>query len=202
MTPHLGAALAVLAAVAALAFAAALRWQRWRLAARSSRRARRGFAGQARAASLLARAGFAVQDAQPRVDWTTLQDGAPHVVELRADYLVTRRGRRYLAEVKTGEAADSLLDNSATRRQLLEYQLAFGVDGILLVCPERRAVHRIEFTALRPVRQAGWGLATVLLAAGAALGWIAESQLAAHPVHPTAAAPDCGHRAGAGAAPR
>ena len=52
---------------------------------------------------------------------------------------------RLVAEVKTGEAAPSLA-TAATRRQLLEYHVAFAVDGVLLVCPERGAIHRIEFS--------------------------------------------------------
>jgi hypothetical protein len=147
----------------------ALRWARWRTSARSSKRARRGFAGQAAAARLLTKAGYVVLDANPRVDWTMLRDGVPHTVELRADYLVQRRGRCYLAEVKTGDAAE-LVNHMATRRQLLEYQLAFDVEGVLLVCPEPRTIHQIEFAALRAAAPRRWP-STVALLAGAALGW-------------------------------
>ncbi|MBK7535861.1 MAG: hypothetical protein IPI49_10945 [Myxococcales bacterium] len=174
MTPaHLAVAVGIaVLVVAGVAFAGALRWQRWRTSVQSGRRARRGHAGQLKAHRLLEQSGFAVVDASPRVSWTTLQDGEPCVVELRADYLVSRRGQLFVAEVKTGEAADTLT-NSATRRQLLEYQLAFGVTGVLLVCPERRAIHRIEFAALARPRPARWDLALVALVAlgaGAALG--------------------------------
>ena len=55
-----------------------------------------------------------------------------------------RGGELLVAEVKTGEAAPSLA-TAATRRQLLEYHVAFAADGVLLVCPERGAIHRIEF---------------------------------------------------------
>jgi hypothetical protein len=68
----------------------------------------------------------------------------PLDAELRADYLVEARGELLVAEVKTGEAAPSLA-TAATRRQLLEYHVAFAADGVLLVCPERGAIHRIEF---------------------------------------------------------
>ena len=159
----------LLAGIAVAAFAAALRWSRWRVSAQSRRRARRGFAGQAAAAKLLAGAGYQVTDAQPRASWITLQDGEPHAVELRGDYLVHRGGRDYLAEVKTGEAADAI-GNSATRRQLLEYQLAFDVDGVLLVCPERRTIHPIEFPALEPAAPAWRGAGLLLFLAGVAMG--------------------------------
>jgi hypothetical protein len=140
-------AVVALAAFGALSFAAALRWSRWRTSAQSRRRARRGFAGQAAAAKLLVGAGYTVLDANPRIDWATVQGGQEQTVELRADYLVRRRGRHYIAEVKTGDAAD-FVGSSATRRQILEYQLAFGVDGVLLVCPEQRTVEPIEFPGL------------------------------------------------------
>jgi hypothetical protein len=66
-------------------------------------------------------------------------------MELRADYLVEGRGERLVAEVKTGELAPQLA-TAATRRQLLEYHVAFAVDGVLLVCPEEGAIHRVEFS--------------------------------------------------------
>ena len=169
-------ALAALTAFGALSFAAALRWSRWRISAKSRRRARRGFAGQAAAAKLLAGAGYTVLDANPRIDWATVQGGQEQTVELRADYLVSRRGRHYIAEVKTGDAAD-FLGNSATRRQILEYQLAFGVDGVLLVCPERRTVEPIEFPGLS---DGGPGSSSLMwFLAGAAMGG-AGALIAAH----------------------
>jgi hypothetical protein len=88
---------ALLGAAGVVGAMLALRWARWRTSARSSKRARRGFAGQAVAARLLGKAGYVVVDSSPRVDWTVLRDGVPHTVELRADYLVQRRGRCYLA---------------------------------------------------------------------------------------------------------
>lgn len=173
-------AVAALAAFGALSFAAALRWSRWRTSAQSRRRARRGFAGQAAAAKLLAGAGYTVLDANPRIDWVTVLGGQEQTVELRADYLVSRRGRHYIAEVKTGDAAD-FFGSSATRRQILEYQLAFGVDGVLLVCPERRTVEPIAFPGLAGDASASSPLLRWFLA-GAAMGgggaWIAAHLLA------------------------
>ncbi len=85
-----------------------------------------------------------IEASQARVVWAPLVDDEPLELELRADYLVTREGERFVAEVKTGEVAPSL-QSAATRRQLLEYSVAFAVDGVILVCPERGEVHRIEF---------------------------------------------------------
>ena len=65
-------------------------------------------------------------------------------VELRADLLVERDGMRFIAEVKTGERAP---DPSfpPTRRQLLEYRLAFDPYGVLLVDVEAGEIFEVDF---------------------------------------------------------
>jgi hypothetical protein len=93
---------------------------------------------------MLKRAGFRIVARQARTWWAPLVDGEPHETELRADYLVESDGELLVAEVKTGDEAPRLT-TAATRRQLLEYLVAFGVDGVLLVCPERGTIHRVEF---------------------------------------------------------
>jgi len=135
-------AVAVVAAVIALWLAALLR--RWRGSWRARRRAARAGAGEDRAAGMLEAAGFRIVARQARVAWVPLVDGEPFATELRADYLVEADGQLLVAEVKTGAEAPSLA-TAATRRQLLEYRIAFEADGILLVCPEAGAIHRVEF---------------------------------------------------------
>ena len=142
---HLGALLAIAVLAGALiALVIARLWRAWRGSWRARRRAARAGAGEDTAAVLLRRAGFRIVAEQARTVWMPLVDGEPHRTELRADYLVEARGELLVAEVKTGEAAPSLA-TAATRRQLLEYYVAFAADGVLLVCPERGAIHRIEF---------------------------------------------------------
>jgi hypothetical protein len=133
---------AVAAAVVALWLAAIVR--RWRGSLRARRRAARAGAGEDRAGSLLVAAGFRIVARQARVEWVPLVDGEPFATELRADYLVEADGELFVAEVKTGDEAPSLA-TAATRRQLLEYSIAFAVDGVLLVCPERDEIKRVEF---------------------------------------------------------
>lgn len=141
------AAIALAAAIIALAIAGWLR--RWRGSRRAQARAARAGAGETAAAALLVARGYRIVERQARVSWAPLVDGVPHATELRADYLVIGGDGRELlvAEVKTGDVAPSL-DAAATRRQLLEYYCAFGADGILLVCPERDAIHRVEFAIM------------------------------------------------------
>lgn len=116
----------------------------WRGSWRAKRRAHRAGAGEDLAADMLVDAGYTVVEKQARVLWGPLLDGEPQLMELRADYLVESDGELLVAEVKTGELAPSL-DTAATRRQLLEYHVAFAVDGVLLVSPEQGSIQRVMF---------------------------------------------------------
>jgi Holliday junction resolvase-like predicted endonuclease len=116
----------------------------WRGSWRARRRAGRAGRGEDVAADLLEDAGYTVVERQARVLWGPLLDGEVQLCELRADYLVEAAGELLVAEVKTGELAPSL-ETAATRRQLLEYHVAFAVDGVLLVSPEKRLIQRVAF---------------------------------------------------------
>ena len=74
-------------------------------------------------------------------------DGAEVDVALRADYIVQKEGKRYVAEVKTGDVA-ARIRAIATRRQLLEYRIAFDVDGVLPVDVEAGRVQVVTFPRL------------------------------------------------------
>lgn len=143
-------AVEVVVALAAILFTLVMsRWIReLRGSWRARRRAARAGRGETRAETLLEMEGFRVVERQARVTWAPLVDGVPQHLELRADYLVEQEGQLLVAEVKTGDEATSV-DTAATRRQLLEYHVAFGVDGVLLVCPERGTIHRVVFPTLR-----------------------------------------------------
>ena len=142
---HAWAVLAIVALAGALVALVLARWLRgWRGSVKARRRAARAGAGEDDAARLLQRAGFRIVARQARTTWAPRIDGEPQPTELRADYLVEADGELLVAEVKTGDEAPRLA-TAATRRQLLEYHVAFAVDGVLLVCPERGAIHRIEF---------------------------------------------------------
>ncbi|HEY5926204.1 MAG TPA: PD-(D/E)XK nuclease family protein [Kofleriaceae bacterium] len=121
------------------------RWLRsWRGSLRAKQRAARACAGEDAAELLLEDAGFTIVERQARVIWAPIVDGEPIAMELRVDYLVEQHGQLLVAEVKTGDEAPSV-ETAATRRQLLEYHIAFAADGVLLVCPERGAIQRVRF---------------------------------------------------------
>ena len=110
-------------------------------------------------------------------------DGAATRVDLRADYLVAKGGRTFVAEVKTGRVAPRI-ESPATRRQLLEYRFAFDVDGVLLVDVDAESVREIAFAlpasapgARRLSAVRAIVLVALVLAVGAALGAAAAMAL-------------------------
>lgn len=115
---------------------------------RARRRARIAVAAETAAERLLVRHGYAILDRQVRLIWTPLLDGEPVPTELRLDLLVAKAGEVLAAEVKSGTEAPRL-ETAATRRQLLEYRVAFAVDGVLLVEPAAGSIRRVDF----PVRR-------------------------------------------------
>jgi Holliday junction resolvase-like predicted endonuclease len=136
----LGAALLLFALVQSLRLAGA----RWAVRARLRRARERGAEGEERAEALLLRRGYAILGRQVARSYGIGIDGRVMEVDLRADFLVAHEGRRFVAEVKTGRLAPRL-DTPATRRQLLEYRVAFDVSGVLLVDAESERVHAVEF---------------------------------------------------------
>ncbi len=147
----LGVAAGGVAVVVVLVVLVVICGRAWRRASRSRlarRRMARATAGEQRAIALLETHGFELLGAQVATTYELLVDGAAHEVKVRADYVVTRDGLAYVAEVKTGELAPRI-DTIATRRQLLEYRMAFDVAGVLLVDVESALVREVIFPSSR-----------------------------------------------------
>ena len=123
----------------------------WLRRARIRARSRRAVRGEREAARILRARGYAIVDAQASAVLPVEVDGETFLAGLRADYIVSKGGARFVAEVKTGELAPSIA-TAATRRQLLEYEIAFAVDGVLLVDADAERVHTIVFPTLGPPR--------------------------------------------------
>jgi Holliday junction resolvase-like predicted endonuclease len=124
----------------------------WRLKVRLSkwwedrrRRKRQERAGKAEvaAARLLEKTGYEVLDTQVRRQWEIDVDGELLEVTVIADYVVEKDGETLVAEVKSGEQAPELT-NAATRRQLLEYALAYDSPTIVLVDMTELAIRRVR----------------------------------------------------------
>jgi hypothetical protein len=122
---------------------------------------------------LLERLGYTVLGAQVEEAYGLAVDGQAMSIAVRADYLVRRNGRRFVAEVKSGRLAP-LLATPATRRQLLEYLVAFRADGVLLVDGETQRVHEVVFPLPARALPSSGGLGWVAagLAVAAVLVWM------------------------------
>jgi hypothetical protein len=138
---------------------------RWRLQAQLAHAA----AGEVRAEKLLTRAGYRIEARQAVTTWAVDVDGEARTMTLRADFVVTRGRRRWVAEVKTGSEAPDVAA-PATRRQLLEYRCAFAVDGVLLVDAEAGRVHAVEFALPATTSGATWRAVAVAFVTGIVLG--------------------------------
>jgi hypothetical protein len=145
-----GGGLALVVVLLALGAWLALALRRWLEGRSRRRRSARAQRAERDAAGLLEASGFAVLARQQRQRWALEVDGRALEFTLIADYLVERGGHRWVAEVKTGERALDLR-HGPTRRQLLEYQQAFGVAGVLLVDAEGQSVQRVSFVEPRLV---------------------------------------------------
>lgn len=60
------------------------------------------------------------------------------------DYVVEKKGKKYIVEVKSGKSAISVGDKNS-RRQLLEYDFVVQNDGIFLLDMENRVMNLVEF---------------------------------------------------------
>ncbi len=157
-------------ALVAVGQTARLLWLRGAASRRSRRRVARARQGEIEGEALVRAQGYRILAVQPEYRWQLSVDGRPASVVLRPDLVVERDGRRFIADVKTGQSAPDPL-SSATRRQLLEYLIACRVDGVLVVDMEARRIHSLVF----PLRGARSGAPAptgswVALAFGALLG--------------------------------
>lgn len=150
-------------------------WLSRRLAAFQARaRARadnvRAQRAEKNAEKLLRRHGYRPVAQQARTTYP-VQLGTQRVeVSLSADYIVERAGRRYVAEVKSGRQAPRF-DHAETRRQLLEYQLGFAVDCVLLVDVEQGVLQEVRFP-LSPAASPSIARYLWLAALMAGVGWL------------------------------
>jgi hypothetical protein len=174
-------ALGVFAAFVALVQTARIVGGRWLRRRTMRRRFERAALGEHRAEPLLRAAGYEILERQVQGAWTLRADGEPLSVALRADLLVAKGARRFIVEVKTGKLAPRL-DHAPTRRQLLEYRMAFDVDGVLLVDAEANRIVLVDLDATRPSsppRPRPWRVALAVgLTLGVAVGFAFGFELA------------------------
>ncbi|MDJ0521319.1 MAG: hypothetical protein QNJ90_04520 [Planctomycetota bacterium] len=105
-----------------------------------------GRRGRDKALKLLKRYGFELLDEEVTAPGVVQVDNRLEEYTVRADALVRRKRRTYVAEFKNGPASSSV-HNRATRRQLLEYSCVFGTDGVLLVDAAGGRIHYVRFVS-------------------------------------------------------
>ncbi|MCG0274991.1 MAG: hypothetical protein L5655_02345 [Thermosediminibacteraceae bacterium] len=101
-----------------------------------------------RAVNLLKKHGFDIVDVQKKASYLIYINGKPREITVRADAIVKKGGKLYVAEIKSGKLSPSL-NTSATRRQLLEYFLVYKPAGLILVDMEQEKIKTIEFSILK-----------------------------------------------------
>src|SRR5690554_4510347 len=99
--------------------------------------------GEKDAISFLNKAGYDIVDIQKKQPITIYIDDKPYSSYVQADFLVSKAGKKYVCEVKTGKKTRAT--NALVRRQLLEYYLVFNPHGILLLDMENGTLKKIEF---------------------------------------------------------
>ena len=100
--------------------------------------------GESEAAKLLQNKGYHIVEEQARMPVKMLIGKECYESFIKADFIVEKNQKRYLAEVKTGKQANPRLPN--VRRQLYEYQNLFETDGILFIDMNNYDIIEVSFT--------------------------------------------------------
>lgn len=122
-------------------------------------------------AQLLERKGYRVLGAQVEQEAFLRIDGRKVSYTVRADYVLQKGHRTYVAEVKTGNQVGNGI-SPQVRRQLLEYFLVYQPQAVLLVDGEREKIEEVVFFGAAK-RLGGWGWMVLLFLLGIVVGqWV------------------------------
>ncbi len=108
------------------------------------KRLKRGKQLEQEARRFLTGKGFHILGEQVEISHDYEVNGEPHSSIIVLDYLVRKRGKIYIVEVKSGASATSI-QNGGTRRQILEYDFVLKNDGIFLLDMEHHEMHLVKF---------------------------------------------------------
>ena len=147
------------------------RWRTFILA----RRFRIGREAESDALVLAKKRGYRILGCQVERTFVVVAGTERREVTVRADMMVEKRGRRYVAEVKSGKTAPDPTSR-ATRRQLFEYAHVFEADGLLLFDMTAGRIREVRFEGLaRTAPRAAWPWVVLGAVLGvAAVHWIAR----------------------------
>ncbi|WP_274964091.1 MULTISPECIES: hypothetical protein [Tepidanaerobacter] len=122
--------------------------------------------------------GFEIVDLQSEREYILSVDGKPHKITVRADMIIKKGNKIYIAEVKSGKKVTSP-KHSGTRRQLLEYFMVYRPHGLILIDMERKKIRTVEYSILQ-VKNSGLSYIKrlifyfILLLAGFIIGFLAR----------------------------
>ncbi|MDK2896603.1 MAG: hypothetical protein PWP04_723 [Candidatus Atribacteria bacterium] len=96
------------------------------------------------AVSFLQQKGYQILQEQVEKNFFLRVDGQKVKCNVRADFLVKKGRKLFVAEVKTGHQATNYT-RPTVRRQLLEYYWVYQTKGVLLVDGENWQIRQIDF---------------------------------------------------------
>ena len=108
------------------------------------KRLKRGIEKEKEAYRVLEKLGFKVIGQNVKYNYNVLENHIETKIGLEIDYLVRKNKKTYIVEVKTGSSA-TRINNSNTRRQILEYSLFVPNDGIYLLDMDNEQLFEIGF---------------------------------------------------------
>ena len=104
---------------------------------------RNGKKAEKKAIKLLKKNGYTIESFQTTAKGKLLQDNEIVNFFIRADLIVSKDKKKFIAEVKSGKAAS--IEEINTRRQLLEYSKVFNNKNLILIDTEKNKIKKIEF---------------------------------------------------------
>jgi len=96
------------------------------------------------AEKILRKNGYTIIDVQKSKPLLITIGDKIHRYLVRIDYLARKRGKIYVVEVKSGEKIP-YITNRETRRQMLEYYLAYQPSGIILLNMKTKTISEVKF---------------------------------------------------------
>ena len=104
---------------------------------------RKGKKAEQKAIKLLKKNGYKIESFQTTAKGKLLQNDETVSFFIRADLIVSKDKKKFIAEVKSGKAAS--IEEINTRRQLLEYSKVFNNNNLILIDTEKNKIKKIEF---------------------------------------------------------
>ena len=104
---------------------------------------RKGKKAEHKAIKLLKKNGYKIESFQTTAKGKLLQDDETLTFLIRADLIVSKDKKKFIAEVKSGKAAS--IEEINTRRQLLEYSKVFNNKNLILIDTEKNKIKKIQF---------------------------------------------------------